>query len=387
METWLVVHARTRAELNDAIDASDQDRIFYIPDTVVHRTLWRLGKRLPQRIASIVTGIPMHLFTQWLQRRVVRKLVAQNSIDVVHEPIPVSPKQPSLMYGVGAPVIIGPMNGGMTFPPAFKSMESKHERILINIGRSTSSIANTLMPGKRHAKLLLVANDRTRKALPKNVNTRIIELVENGVDLSVWKNTAQKSILDTTAEKSIRFVFMGRMVDLKAVDILLDALAILDSEENDFKIHLDLLGDGQERSRLEEQASRLKITHMVQFHGFLSQEECATYLARCDALILPSLHECGGAVVLEAMAMSKPVIATDWGGPADYLDEHCGILLPPDSRDSLVQGFAKAMKQLAESQSLRDRLGRAGRDKIETVYDWEIKIDQILSIYRLGQEK
>ena len=382
VEVWLVVHERTRKELEQAIDAQDQDRIKYIPDTIGHRAMWRIGKRLPRRVAVILTGFPMHLLTQWLQRSIVRKLVDDKRIDIVHEPIPVSPKQPSLMYNVGAPVIIGPMNGGMTFPPAFKHMESKFERYLIGIGRSTSGFANRLIPGKRRAKLLLVANERTRKAIPLGIKTKVIELVENGVDLRVWNEASQSGAACSEADECIRFLYMGRLIDLKAIDILLEALSVLKAQEIGCDIRLDILGDGDERARLENLTEEFGLDRVVEFHGFLPQDQCAVRLAQCDALVLPSLHECGGAVVLEAMAMSKPVIATDWGGPADYLDERCGILLPPDGRESLISGFAKAMRQLAESKNLRDQLGRAGRVKVEEEYDWNTKINQVLSIYR-----
>ncbi len=286
------------------------------------------------------------------------------------------------MYNVGAPVIIGPMNGGMAFPPAFKHMESKFERYLIGIGRSTSGFANWLIPGKRRAKLLLVANERTRKAIPLGIKTKVIELVENGVDLRVWNEASQSGAACSEADECVRFLYMGRLIDLKAIDILLEALSVLKAQEIGCDIRLDILGDGDERARLENLTEELGLDGIVEFHGFLPQDQCAVRLAQCDALVLPSLHECGGAVVLEAMAMSKPVIATDWGGPADYLDEHCGILVPPESRAALVDGFVNAMKRLADSKEMRMRLGEAGRVKVETAYDWRVKTDRILEVYR-----
>ena len=66
-----------------------------------------------------------------MQRKIVRDLVAEHGVDVVHEPIPVSPRQPSLMYEVGARVVIGPMNGGMNYPPAFASSQGSLERLLM----------------------------------------------------------------------------------------------------------------------------------------------------------------------------------------------------------------------------------------------------------------
>ena len=97
--------------------------------------------------------------------------------------------------------------------------------------------------------------------------------------------------------------------------------------------------------------------------------------------MLPSIYECGGAVVLEAMASGKPVIATRWGGPADYLDESCGILIDPDGPEALIAGFAKAMETLMASPQLCASLGAAGRQRVVRDFDWEKKVDRILQIY------
>ena len=131
-------------------------------------------------------------------------------------------------------------------------------------------------------------------------------------------------------------------------------------------IKLDILGDGQELPRLKNLACELGIEGDVTFHGRKSQAECARQISKSDALVLPSLHECGGAVVLEAMAMGKAVIATNWGGPADYLDDTCGILVNPSGRQELIHGFAEAMSKLTNEPSLKDSLGKAGKEKVES---------------------
>lgn len=83
--------------------------------------------------------------------------------------------------------------------------------------------------------------------------------------------------------------------------------------------------------------SKLKqLVSNVVFSGWLSQEKCAIKLQQADALVLPSLREPGGAVVMEAMAVGLPVIATNWGGPADYLNSACGILVEPTSKEGFL---------------------------------------------------
>jgi glycosyltransferase involved in cell wall biosynthesis len=104
-------------------------------------------------------------------------------------------------------------------------------------------------------------------------------------------------------------------------------------------------------------------------------------MRQADVLVLPSLYECGGAVVLEAMASGLPVIATHWGGPADYLTPECGILVAPTDRPEFIKGLRDAMRHLASRGDLRRQLGQAGRARAVAQFDWERKIDAILDIY------
>jgi len=365
VDAFLIVHERTRNELT-ALFPDEIDRIRYVPDKLLQKIFYQLGRMLPRRLSEATFGLANQLLTQLSQRRIARGLASSGS--VVHQPIPVSPRFPSLLWDVGSPVIIGPMNGGMEFPPAFKHTESFLSRIFIPFGRALTGVMNALLPGKKHAAILLVANRRTRAALRSGVGKHIFELVENGVDLNQWRADSH-----TTVVKS--FVFVGRLVAWKALDIVLHAL--VDTPD----ASLDVIGDGPMLQRWKKLAISLALEQRVKFHGWLPQSECARIVARSTALVLPSLYECGGAVVLEAMAMSKPVIATAWGGPLDYLDDSCGILIPPTSRKALVDGFAASMQCLLLSPEMALRLGAAGREKILAQYDWGKKIDAMLQIY------
>jgi len=103
---------------------------------------------------------------------------------------------------------------------------------------------------------------------------------------------------------------------------------------------LEIISECPIRATWQQIAETLGIANRVFFSGFQDQKECARRLASAVALVLPSIYECGGAVVLEAMATGTPVIATKWGGPADYLDETSGILIDPTSRAAIIDGFA-----------------------------------------------
>jgi glycosyltransferase involved in cell wall biosynthesis len=379
---WLVVHERTRSEL-ESLFPLDRDRIVYVPDTKAHLFIWRISQLLPDRISNFTAGFFLRYLTQVAQRREIRRLLREQAISVIHQPIPVSPKEPSLIFGMNVPVIMGPMNGGMHYPPGFLKLQTRTERLALATGRGLADFMNYLMPGKREAAMLLVANERTRAALPRGVCSNVVMLVENGVDLALW--SVPHSSAKESASAAARFVFMGRLVDWKAVDLLLLAFKRASAQT---AMTLSIIGSGDERVNLEQMAHGLDILHersdqpgKVCFLGWMSQADCARQLARCDALVLPSMAECGGAVVLEAMAMEVPVIATAWGGPLDYLDSSCGILVEPSSKEPFVEDLALALIRLATHPNDRRAMGQAGRLRVIRDFDWEAKVDRMLGLY------
>ena len=370
VDAWLVVHERGRAELEQHFP-HQLERIRFVADRPLQKLFFRAGKLLPRRVAEATFGLANQMLTQSAQRSVVRSLVTGHT--VVHQPIPVSPRFPSLLGAEGAPLIIGPLNGGMEYPPAFRRAEPALSRAAIALGRSWSHAINALLPGKRRAAVVLVANERTRAALPGGLRGRVLTVPENAVVLDQWRPQPDSPQHQPPAS---RFLFMGRLVDWKALDIVLEALKQVPAAS------LDVIGDGPMLEPWRTFAQSHGVQARVRFLGWRTQPECALSLSESLALVLPSIYECGGAVVLEAMAMSRPVIATAWGGPLEYLDPCCGILVEPRSREALVEGFANAMRTLIESPALCRSLGSAGREKVEQHYDWERRIDAMLTLYQ-----
>jgi glycosyltransferase involved in cell wall biosynthesis len=373
IDVRLVVHARNRAELVNFFP-NDLDRLYFVDDTNLHKILFRISNFIPRRLADATTGLLIHLTTQLAQRRVIYELAQRQRIDVVHQPIPVSPKLPSQMYELGAPVIVGPLNGGMEYPPAIQKERGALSSAGLALGRAIALLCNLLIPGKRFAQLIIVANARTQRALPWGIQGHVVELVENGVDLSIWERKPR----DQSPGSVLRLIFIGRLIDWKALEIVFAAVA---RARKQVAIRLEVIGDGPMRDAWQDLARQMGIDSIIQFSGFLSQPDCAARLQQADIFVLPSLFECGGSVVLEAMAVGLPVIATAWGGPLDYLDESCGILVQPSSREALIDGFYEGILKLANSPSLRNAMGQAGHERARQYFDWERKIDKVLELY------
>ncbi len=377
VDVWLVVHSRNRAEL-EATLPEYRHRILYTPDLRLHRAILRASAHLPRRIAGSFMGFCTLVVTQSHQRRIVQQLVQTVGIDVVHQPTPVSPRMPSLLFSLGVPVVIGPLNGGMHYPPVFAGQESAGTRAIVSAARKLSDVVNWLLPGKLRAATILVANRRTREALPRGIRGSVVEMVENAVDLDAW---TPSTAAGPPSRSPNQFLFLGRLVSWKRLDIILNSLALAPHAT------LLVIGDGMRRPAWEQLSRDLNIADRVSFLGWQPQQECARHLAQSRALVLSSIYECGGAVVLEAMASARPVIATRWGGPADYLDDQCGVLINPDSYAGMVEQFAAAMTLLSADSALAESMGKAGQLRVREHFSWQSKIDVIREIYREALER
>lgn len=198
----------------------------------------------------------------------------------------------------------------------------------------------------RAAAVLPVSGDIVRTlglgsapVLPMGVDTR-------GIQDAVGARAPHRGLL----------VYVGRLVDKKGVDVLLDAVARVATAR------LEVIGDGPERTNLEARADQLGILDRVRFAGKLPKPEVLAALAKALAVVIPSKVGAGGdmegtpVVLCEAMAAGVPVVASDLGGLGECIDHGVtGLLVPPGDVDALSASLAKV---LSGSIDL-DALGRA----------------------------
>ena len=378
---WLLTHSSARAELTDLLPPAELTRVTFAPGVPGFGPVFTWGERLPTGPRTIAWAITQ-LERQTAMVPVACRLVRDLAIDVVHQPISVSPVIPSPLTRLGAPVVMGPLNGGLEMPPAFRGRDSALNALTKAARPAVAAAANQLVRGRRKAAVVLVANDRTRSLLPEPVRRRALEFSDIGIVLDSWAIAGEQPLKDgaTTANPAgpARFLFTGRLVALKGVDILLDAFALVRQQ---IPARLEIIGDGPERGRLIEQAARIAGGADVSFPGWLASAECARRIQACDVFVSPCLQEAGGVAVLEAMACARPVIVTAWGGHLSTVDSTTGVLVDVASREVLMQELADAMIRLAGDPALRSRLGEAGRLRVAARYDWDVLVDRLLDIY------
>lgn len=176
-------------------------------------------------------------------------------------------------------------------------------------------------------------------------------------------NGASVSRLDGN---ELRLLFVGRLAAVKGVPVFFEALtALLESYP---KTRVTLIGDGAERPELEAEASRLGLSHAVEFAGYKSQAEVALALRQTDIFVLPSFAEGVPVVLMEAMASRVPVVATRIAGIPELIEDgESGLLVPPGD----AQALTSAIYKIAGSRELRADMGLKGRAKVVDQFNIE----------------
>lgn len=165
-----------------------------------------------------------------------------------------------------------------------------------------------------------------------------------------------------------------RLVEQKGVRYGLDAFAQIAA---DFPAaHLLIAGEGTLRTELENWTRILGIQTRVHFLGW--RGNIPAFMAGLDIMLLPSLWEGFGLVLLEAMAQQTPIIASRVSAiPEVVADEETGLLVPP--RD--VPALADALRRLLTDAPLRQHMGLMGRDRLETVFNAARMVDETAALY------
>jgi glycosyltransferase involved in cell wall biosynthesis len=174
---------------------------------------------------------------------------------------------------------------------------------------------------------------------------------------------------------------VGRLVTIKGHRDLIEAFpAILRTFP---EAQLLFVGEGEERGRLAAQAKSLGVADHLHMVG--AQPELWKYLAACDLCVQPSLNEGMGRTVIEAMAMGRPVVASQVGGLPELINSgKTGLLVPPMSPPALAEAICALLR---DPEELR-RMGRAAQQSVDHRFSARAMVEAIDLLYRrLLQEK
>ena len=217
-----------------------------------------------------------------------------------------------------------------------------------------------------YASMVITVSESTKiKLIRSGIESDKIRIVYGGVDLKDFDGVNSVGSMDY-------LIYVGRLVPEKRVEDLLDAFKLLLNEESN--LELVVVGSGGWIENLKAHTENLEIDERVNFTGFVSNEEKIKLLKGSMFLVLPSLMEGLGLVLLEAMACGIPVVAVDLGGPREVIEDGVnGFLADPCSPESLH----RYMLRLARDHQLRDEMGKEGKRLVEKKFTWKAVADRV----------
>jgi glycosyltransferase involved in cell wall biosynthesis len=229
-------------------------------------------------------------------------------------------------------------------------------------------------------RLIAVSRSIERKIASEGRVGAPVELIYNGVDLERYERQEPCCTLpeEYGIEPGAKLVgVVARLDPEKGHPTLLEAWPLVLHACPE--AYLLIIGEGQRRPELERQAAELRVAHRVIFTG--RRDDIPAVTAALDVAVLPSYREAQGLSILEAMALRRPVVASNVGGIPEMIEDGVsGLLVPPHDPPAL----ANAIIRLLRDHPLADTLGRAGHDLVHDRFCVELMVKAVERIYDEG---
>lgn len=375
VELKLATHVRNRRALEPALPGVD---ITYIDNEYVAAPMFEIAKWVRRGTqanwsAAIAFAYPSAIAFDYEVYRRFKPELAAGEFDLVHRLTPMSPALPApLASWSPVPFVLGPLNGGLEWPPQFRA-ELKREREGLQALRNAYKLLPYHRSTFRDAAAILASFQHTIADLPPSALPRTIDFPEVGVAPELFQNPGERPERDR-----VTFINVGRFVPLKLLDVCIRVFA-----ESALlrKQRLVLVGDGMERPSLERQVKEAGLEDVVEFAGWMKQEDVAARLRDADVFFFPSIRELGGGVVVEAMGAGCVPAVVNYGGPGGLVTPECGASVPLGTKDELVRRFIPVLERYVLDRELRQRHARAAYERAIQHYSWKAKAEKIVEIY------
>jgi glycosyltransferase involved in cell wall biosynthesis len=396
LEGWF--HSRAISTLTDAhlvTDVSNRENIlkaglvegvdFTAIDTA--RAEARVEKLSPMFGAGYASGrgwttrtalstLSYYSFERLVWRRFEDR-IKSGAFDLVHRLTPLSPTTPSPIAtrcaGAGVPFVLGPLNGGLPWPPGFGGVRIR-EREWLSWVRGMYRLVPGYRATRQHAAALVMGSRASLEELDPASAAKAVYVPENGIDPGRFDTPASEPVA-----LPLRVAFVGRLVPYKGADILIEAAAPLARAG---RVMIEVMGDGPEMSSLRAVARHEGVSSVVEFAGWVDHKRLKERLGRCHVFGFPSVREFGGAVVLEAMALGIVPIVMDYGGPGELVSPATGFALPMASRAEIVAALRATLERLTRDPSRIRPMGERARVRALGRFAWSAKAEQVLEVYR-----
>lgn len=302
--------------------------------------------------------------------------------DIAHQLSPLALRYPSPLATAGIPYVLGPHAGSVINPSGFRrelrQAEPKYMRL-----RDSDRLRFRYDPFIRKTHLncsaFIAVAPYVLSALPYEIPARTYFEFETGIRERVPGADTEVDTDGRRDDDTVRMLFVGRITRSKGCRDLVRALPSIRSALG--SVHLDVIGDGPDRTSCQREAEQLEVGPFLEFHGHQPHANVLQHYRRAHLFVFPSFREPSGNVVFEAMQAKLPLIVANAGGPGDVVTDECGAKVDPIAPQQFSGAISKAVVALASHPETWDRCGDAARRRVAEIGTWEDKLNRLEQIY------
>ena len=211
-------------------------------------------------------------------------------------------------------------------------------------------------------------SETTREDLIKFGAKKIIHVIPNSIETNTIKNT----ILNP-----FQFVYVGRLVFYKNLEVAIRAIEIVKKFEP--KIKLIIIGNGPHKNSLENLVRNLGLEQNIEFKGYVNSQEKSRLISESNALVFPSLCEGFGLVILEAYEQKRPVLVSDIRPMSEIVSNKItGYVLDPYDEKVWAQCFLDIIKNPYQASVF----GQNGYEILIKLYDQKTMQQKVVKMYK-----
>lgn len=339
---------------------------FYYCDVSPKLTFWKKGQR----------GLHLYYYLWQVENyKLAKKIMAKKNVDIAMCITFGNMWLPTFMYKLPCKFIWGPIGGGEGIPQQLWINLNTKQRLLelIRIFNRHIPISNLWFRTIcKNSDLIIVRTNDSLNVIPKNYRDKCKIMIETGV------SQQECALLNSKMKNAIikyDFIFMGRLISLKMIDIAIKAFSIIAKEDKHITFHI--VGDGECKTQLKNLIKELNLEERIILHGNKTRDEALEMLMASKYFLFPSAKEGGAWVLFEAMMCSKPVICFDTSGMSMIVSNETGIKIPIESYENSILNFANAMRYLINNTEYAEKMGRCGYQRVLSEFEWQSKANFI----------
>ena len=340
---------------------------------------------LPDRWMWIkkMTGVQAYyLLWNLTAKKVVKRLLKDFSIDIIHHLTFNQYRTPSVGYFIDRPFVIGPVGGAELINPVFDSelMPSTLKRE--NFRRKGRDRVLFRWLGQRSIarKAFVFSAKENAMRLESYINTkrdiiRVLPAIAINKEDFVVNNTVQENIRPFT------MIYAGRALDWKGLHVFMAALSMSKQQLKDSKVLLIGVRDEKERKMVGTWKKELELEECVELIDFMPRNELIKRLVDANLFVYPAFRDSGSMAVLEACALGCPSIAFDAGGQDAFPDDVIVKVKIGESLEDTVIAFSDKLVWAYQNQNSLKKYGERAKAFAFSKMTWEHKAKQITEIY------